>query len=82
MKANMFTLFAILLLSQGKSITVTVSQKSHAIKLRLRFTDSVESFIRLFRLSTASLLFSFLNLKFTLGTFFHSLVCFNCWRMW
>ena len=32
MKANMFTLFAILLLSQAKRITVNVSQKTHASK--------------------------------------------------
>ena len=41
----------------------------------LRFTDSVGSLIELFRLYTSCWVFSFsFNFRFSLGTFFHSLV--------
>ena len=44
-----------------------------------RFTDSAGSFIGLF---SPCLVFSLLNFRFSLGTFFHSLVCLSCWKMW
>ena len=44
-----------------------------------RFADSVVSITEFF---TACLVFSFLTLKFGLGTFFYSLVCLSCWKMW
>ena len=44
-----------------------------------RLTDSAGSFIGLF---STCLVFSLFNFRFSLGIFFHSLVCLTYWKMW